>query len=373
VSVLNMLQLSRLLFHDAGTHIHPFLAPQKRVDRLETFDWGRLRLLDAKLVDETLSLEEAKAVVAHLRTNYSDAVSLLSDHQLFRLVSETSVTELPAAEQQLGTDVPKDLMYEKGVTTDICTLILSGKVTVLAGSDQFRSDVSSWTVLASSALTEVSYSPDFTAFVSGPCRCLRFTRDSYVAAVDASTLEKISHHEQSSADVSRHSMSDVTRIREPSHGNLPSGHPTTADVSPSDKLRATQARRNKLIAAFQRAKKPLKGGKEANGVHETKDSDGEAHEDHAENDARDTSVRFLSASDRDATTSQYPRPPSPREMHRPPSPKDTAVSPAESKTKARASTDGEISGSGQKKTSAFEFIGTGHDKQESDADNADDK
>ena len=132
-------------------------------------------MLDAKIVDETLSYEETKAVVAHLRTNYSDAVSLLSDHQLFRLVSETSVSEQATAEQKVGSEVPDDLMYEEGKSTDICTLILSGRVTVLAGADKFRSDVSSWTVLASSALTDSSYVPDFTAFVSsGPCRCLRF-------------------------------------------------------------------------------------------------------------------------------------------------------------------------------------------------------
>ena len=39
-----------------------------RVDRVADFDWARLRLLDAKIVDETLSTEEVKAVSAHLRT-----------------------------------------------------------------------------------------------------------------------------------------------------------------------------------------------------------------------------------------------------------------------------------------------------------------
>lgn len=258
-----------------------------RVDRLESFDWGRLRLLDSKIVDETLSYEETKAVVAHLRTNYSDAVSLLSNHQLFRLVSETSVSELPSAEQKVGSDVPEDLMYEEGKPTDICTLILSGRVTVLAGADRFRSDVSSWTVLASSALTIPSYVPDFTAFVSsGPCRCLQFTRQDYVAAVDASALEKRSHHEsQELAEPQESSDSVDTKptIVQPK-APVPGPNPDT------DKTRATQERRSKLIAAFRKAGKRTEDQKRVNGV--------EKEENLSQNDVRKRSVRFRSASDR---------------------------------------------------------------------------
>merc|ERR1711933_526004 len=45
-----------------------------KVDRAETFEWARLRLLDAKIVDEKLTYDEAKAVTAHLRANYCNAV-----------------------------------------------------------------------------------------------------------------------------------------------------------------------------------------------------------------------------------------------------------------------------------------------------------
>ena len=166
-----------------------------KVDRSDVdFDWARLRLLDAKIVDETLAEEEVKAVTAHLRTNYSDAVSILSETQLRRLVSETPVTELKAAEQEVGADLPKDLMYEKDKPTDCCTLILSGKVTVLAGAENFRADVSSWSVLAPNALTDPNFAPDFTAFVSSdPCRVLRLSRHDFVAAADASAAEKYAH------------------------------------------------------------------------------------------------------------------------------------------------------------------------------------
>ena len=164
-----------------------------RVDRVADFDWARLRLLDAKIVDETLSTEEVKAVSAHLRTNHPSAVELLSDRQLTRMVAETAVTELPAAEQELGVDLPADLLYEKGTSADSCTLILGGKVTVLSGQDNFRSDVSSWSVLAATALADATYQPDFSAYVSsGPCRCLKFSRERFMTAADVSVAEKLS-------------------------------------------------------------------------------------------------------------------------------------------------------------------------------------
>jgi len=163
-----------------------------KVDRSAAdFDWARLRLLDAKLVEKTLADEEVRAVTAHLRTNYSDAVKLLSDRQLARLVAETPVTELQEAERDVSDDLPMDLLYEKGAPSDSCTLILGGKVTVLAGSDNFRADVSSWTVLAPNALTDPTFRPDFTAYVSsGPCRALRIRRGAFAEAVDVSAVER---------------------------------------------------------------------------------------------------------------------------------------------------------------------------------------
>jgi len=162
------------------------------------FDWARLRLLDDNIVDQKLSEEEVRAVGAHLRTNYSHAVEALSARQLPRMIAATPVVELPLAPtRELGQLVPTstNLLYEKGVVSDVCTLILGGKVTVVAGVDNFRSDVSSWTVLGAGALgggkNGEGYVPDFSAYVSGsgPCRCLRFSRKIFGAAADASVLE----------------------------------------------------------------------------------------------------------------------------------------------------------------------------------------
>lgn len=163
-----------------------------KVNRSAAFDWARLRLLDSKIVDQTLSEEEVRAVAAHLRTNHSAAVQSLSDKQLPRMIAATPVTELPEGVKEVGQVLPADLLYEKNALCDVSTLILSGKVTVVAGNDNFRSDVSAWTILGTGALEDESYAPDFSAYVSsGPCRCLRFTRKIFTAAADQSVLEKL--------------------------------------------------------------------------------------------------------------------------------------------------------------------------------------
>jgi hypothetical protein len=162
-----------------------------KVDRGETFEWARLRLLDSKIVDEMLSASEISAVTAHLRTNYAGNFALLTDSQLTRLLSTTPIVTFATATQDVGQAVPNELLYEKGVSNDVFTLILSGKVTIFVGEEGFRSDLTSWSILGRAALDRTSWTPDFTAFVSeGPCRCIRIHHSAFVQAVDASVVER---------------------------------------------------------------------------------------------------------------------------------------------------------------------------------------
>jgi hypothetical protein len=70
-----------------------------KVERGDTFEWARLRLLDTKIVDEMLSASEISAVTAHLKTNHTKSFKLLTDLQLRRLVSSTPVTTFSTATQ----------------------------------------------------------------------------------------------------------------------------------------------------------------------------------------------------------------------------------------------------------------------------------
>lgn len=217
-----------------------------RLDRADALKFARLRLLDRKLVDERLSVDEARAVTAHLWKNFPQLVLLLTEHQLHRLVAETTISVLPTAEHDIGEDLPSDLLYEKGKATDFCTLILAGKVTALVGSDQFRSDVSSWALLAPGALEDSNYTPDFTAFVSsGPCRCIQISRARYAAAVDASAYERTQHNHT-----------------ELSHGDVDGGFAEASSgvgfASPGDldePLERIASRKAKLMTALQAVEK----------------------------------------------------------------------------------------------------------------------
>jgi metal transporter CNNM len=110
-----------------GTH-------SQKVFRSDAFDWGRLRLLDSKIVDQKLSDGEVNAITAHLRTNYASYFTLLSDNQLRNFVKEASVEELTEAVLDMNQQLPHDLIYERGVETDVCTLVLSGMDTASPGN-----------------------------------------------------------------------------------------------------------------------------------------------------------------------------------------------------------------------------------------------
>ena len=229
-----------------GTH-------EVKVNRAEGFEWAKLRLLGSRIVDEKLSYTETKAITAHLLANYPKAVALLTENQVLRLVADTPVTVLPTATRELGKELPNDLLYEKNAPSDVCSLILSGKVTVIAGEDEIRTDVSSWTLLGIGALRDPQYKPDFTAFVcSGPCKILRLTRRDFEFALDASASEKRSIRE----DSFRSLATDPQKVSGPS--SLGASSQQASEYSDGndngDALKVD--RKSKLIAALQMASGP---------------------------------------------------------------------------------------------------------------------
>jgi len=263
-----------------------------------SIDWeARLRLLDERLVDEHLSPEEVKAVAAHLKTNYSNAMKLISDRQLKDLLSMVAVTDITPASTCATEDdgdngdcsgVPTDhaeMLYERGVSADFCTVVLSGKIVVMSGADKFRSNVSNWGVLASRALIDPSYVPDFSAWVvanpsnAGGCRCVKLGRKAYNDAVDNTAVEKTDLKPRmlviaGSDDKSSPLATNVERIKSPSKFEVSqcptkplssSPCPQTIDqeidhVEPvtyvrSDSQNKIHTQRSKLLHAFMNSTK----------------------------------------------------------------------------------------------------------------------
>ena len=228
-----------------GTH-------QVKVTREEGFEWAKLRLLGSKIVDERLSYSETKAITAHLLVNYIQHFSMLTENQVMRMVGDTSVTVFPTATRRLGQDLPDDLIYKRGEATNVCTLILSGKMTVITGSDEFRTDVGSWTLLGISALKDPQYKCDFEAFVcNGPCRCLEFTRESFINAMDASICEKRELKEDSFRNLELEKLqANAANSSAPSASEGASEAEESADTASDLGGRRRSSRRSTLLAAL---------------------------------------------------------------------------------------------------------------------------
>jgi metal transporter CNNM len=270
---------------DVGVYIEGFI--EKGVSK-RAIDWeSRLRLLDERLVDKHLSSDEVFAVAAHLKTNYSKAVELISDTQLRQLLSLVPVTEFAPASSctaisggDESSGIPSDsaeFIYERGVSADFCTVVLSGKIVVMSGADRFKSDVSSWGVLASRALTDPEYTPDFSAWVPpnqnslGGCRCIKLDRKSYWDAVDNTALERTDHNVELSTP-SNDTLSGIIKIPHIIPSGMGDGAPQAlvpgedsehSDPEHKDHLNTsaqseddhkTHSRRRQLQKAFLRAR-----------------------------------------------------------------------------------------------------------------------
>lgn len=78
-----------------------------------------------------------------------------------------------------GSTVGSNFLYRKGKLSNVCTLILSGKVAVTAGIEQFQVEMGPWSILGVNLFSEPDgvYVPDFTAeIISTELRALRILR-----------------------------------------------------------------------------------------------------------------------------------------------------------------------------------------------------
>ena len=173
------------VFVDVDNHI--------KVAGRTDFDFTKLRRLDAEYVDERLSPEEVQAVTAHFLTNVdalngADTKKRLNRDEMMALVRRSRVVELARATKNPHADVvkPADRVYVRGEAAAFATLVLNGKLSVLAGRDGFRAEAGPWSVLGADALVsqEGEFVPDFSAHVATETvRCIYVHRAEYARAV----------------------------------------------------------------------------------------------------------------------------------------------------------------------------------------------
>eukprot|EP00752_Nemacystus_decipiens_P008951 g7992.t1 len=108
---------------------------QLPVQRRE-FDMSRLQLLNANADKSVLSTDEAKAVASHLMTNVPQFGGVNMSH-VESIIAASPVVEVNKEDKHMGRaePAPAEVLYRRGRTSTMCTLILTGKVVVLAGRD----------------------------------------------------------------------------------------------------------------------------------------------------------------------------------------------------------------------------------------------
>lgn len=163
--------------------------PNSNIDR-STFDFALLRLLDAKSQANQLSSDEISAIVAHMSTNLIFIKGALkrqdiNTENIKSLVCNTPVLDLKFGEQ----------LYKSGKPLTHCTLILSGSLEIISGSEGFRSRCGQWSFVGQSALDlekPSGSSCDFTASVSSEegLRCLRINRAELVKMLEEKNIDE---------------------------------------------------------------------------------------------------------------------------------------------------------------------------------------
>mmetsp|Transcript_3633 Transcript_3633/g.6218 ORF Transcript_3633/g.6218 Transcript_3633/m.6218 type:complete len:290 (+) Transcript_3633:104-973(+) len=168
--------------------------PGVEMDKRER-ELARLKMLSGKLSEEKLTNEEVQAITSHLTNNVpqiqrlldgtsvlgTQAVSVDQIKQMVQMgckVIEITRKSHPDAIMRMEP-VNEDILYKRGKPSNVCTLILSGRVTVQAGKDSFRSELGPWSLLGADSLEQEDgeYIPDYTAFVtSETVRCLSITK-----------------------------------------------------------------------------------------------------------------------------------------------------------------------------------------------------
>jgi hypothetical protein len=134
-------------------------------------DFARMKLLKSKAAEDKLSADEENAVVAHLLNNVPQIRSVYGNDRaaVVRLVREGTVMNAKRkSEENAPRPLAEDILYKRHKISSTCTLVLTGKVGILAGKEEFASSVTSWSILAADALVlpEGTYSPEFTAFIA---------------------------------------------------------------------------------------------------------------------------------------------------------------------------------------------------------------
>lgn len=171
--------------------------------------------------ERKLSPSEINAIVAFLSANVSEfkEIARFEPGNLRKLVQISTLIEeddvigdefdinhieqadepnkllsTPGIHTALGSK--SGMLYCKGVPSDSFTLILQGRIVIIAGSDNFASEIGPWCYLGQKALSassDTEYIPDFRAFRKdgSSIRLLRIRRDDYTNTYNSAKIKAL--------------------------------------------------------------------------------------------------------------------------------------------------------------------------------------
>ena len=138
---------------------------------------SKFRLLNAQAKESVLSPEEVKALASHLLLNipiFRDSSNILDKDCLRWILHQSEVVVV---------EDPNFKIYEKGKAADFTLIVLTGRLEIQSGEDEYRKDAGSLSVVAPEAIFHDTYVPDFTAtLASEKCRMVVMNRSMLQAA-----------------------------------------------------------------------------------------------------------------------------------------------------------------------------------------------
>ena len=121
---------------------------------------SKFRLLNAQAKESSLSPEEVKALANHLLLNISafrDSDPPVDKDCLRWILHQSEVVVVEDSETKI---------YEKGKPADFSVIVLTGRLEIQSGENEYRNDAGSLSVVAPEALFLETFVPDFTATIS---------------------------------------------------------------------------------------------------------------------------------------------------------------------------------------------------------------
>jgi hypothetical protein len=132
---------------------------------------------------------QVRALTSFLTNNVANFRPPNMSYPLLRkLLQRCSIASVTPEQLATGRYV-----YVRGVPASFCCLVLHGRLQIRAGNEGFTTEIGAWTVLATQALTDVDYIPDFTARVEVAARILIITRADVHAVIGVNSSPVPNH------------------------------------------------------------------------------------------------------------------------------------------------------------------------------------